>query len=978
MSDPKIISPMLDGIAIGGPLGGHDGVYCYPAMKENTDQKYILKVISIPGSQAQLDALLLTGAYKDPAAALEYFKTLADEVVSEAETLRKLSKLEGFLSHDNWQVVPMESNNLGYQVYLLGSYKQTLEKFMRRNPMTHLAAVNLGLDMCAALAISRKAGFLYVDLKPSNIFVSDDREYRIGDLGFVRMDSLKYISLPSKYRSAYTAPEQEDTLATLNETVDTYAAGMILYQVFNNGKLPEQSNSADKPLPTPLNADYEMAEIIMKAVAPDPRDRWDNPMAMGQALAAYMQRNTVNDTPLGPALTTITPGEELDVEFDIPAPEVVSEESGEIIADDNSVQQALSNDETRPVDADAQQSDVQADKEETDTIANMADTLISMPAIESSVNDATINISALVASSDAASATEAEPFQAAAPTAVMEDDERRTMVVDTSEVKRAQRRIQIFETETIYDRYEEEVPPRTAPEKSRKRFNPLLLLLVLLLICALAVGGMFFYRNYYLQNIDGLKVTGSNNQVTVSVDTDIDDALLTVICSDTDGNSKQQTLKNGEAVFTELKPDTVYKIQLEIDGFHQLKGPTYSSYITAAETEITAFTAYTGSEDGTVVLEFSVSGPEKSPDWQVIYSAVDEEEVTVPFSGHNVTLTGLTVGKEYTFRLVPSSELYMVGNNTLTYTASRIILAENLKITACTEGNLTAQWNAPADTTVESWQVVCYSEDGVKQEQTTTETTVTFTDIQANKGYTVEVKAAGMSRPARTSISANPITITAINVDPATPEVLNVTWEFQGDIPEGGWLLMYTLDNNSEQNVIRSDTNSAQIDLRIPGATYHLSVQAASGTTIFCDDFPYTCPDAESFNLHALPRSKISTNLLVTPSKANWSYKNVGKNNYTTTFKSGQKVSILLRALVDFYLPREDTSVLCYVKDAQGNVICSTIYTNTNTWYNLWNNTNYHYFELDIKNTPTTPGEYTVYLLFNGNIAATKTFTITE
>ena len=151
MSDPKIISPMLDGFAIGGSLSSHDGVSCYPAMKENSDQKYILKVISIPGSQAQLDALLLTGAYKDPAAALDYFKALADEVVAEAEALKKLSKLEGFLPYESWQVVPMENNDLGYQVYLLGSYKQTLDRFMRRSPMTHLAAVNLGLDLCAAL-----------------------------------------------------------------------------------------------------------------------------------------------------------------------------------------------------------------------------------------------------------------------------------------------------------------------------------------------------------------------------------------------------------------------------------------------------------------------------------------------------------------------------------------------------------------------------------------------------------------------------------------------------------------------------------------------------------------------------------------------------------------------------------------------------------------------------------------------------------
>lgn len=970
MSDPKLISPMLDGFAMGGPLGDHDGVCCCPAMKEDSDQKYIVKVISIPGSQAQLDALLLTGAYKDPAAALEYFKALADDVVAEAEALQKLSKLEGFLPYESWQIVPMENNDLGYQVYLLSTYKQSLDRFMRRNPMTHLAAVNLGLDMCAALAICRKAGFLYVDLKPTNIFVSDEREYRIGDLGFVKLNSLKYTSLPSKYRSAYTAPEQEDTLATLNETVDTYAAGMILYQVFNNGQIPNQANTAENPLPAPLNADYEIAEIIMKAIAPDPRDRWDNPMAMGQALAAYMQRNTVNDTPLGPPLADIAPAETPVEEPQIPTTHTADADVAEESADEPTFTSTLADDETAPNEEDAQESDQHEVSEEVSSMLNMADTLISMPVVESPVTDATINLSSVLLSPEAA------PAAKSAPVAVMEEDDRRTMVVNTAEVQQATRGIQIFEDEDVFDPQDEQIPQQ--PEKPKKKLNPLALILVLLLISALAIGATFFYKNYYLQNIDGLKVTGSNNQLTVSVDTDIDDALLTVICSDTDGNSKQQTLKNGEAVFTDLNPDTVYKIQLEIDGFHQLKGPTYSSYITAAETQITSFTAYTGTEDGSVVLEFTVSGPEKTPDWQVIYSAEDEEEVTFPFSGHNVTLTGLTIGKEYTFRLIPATELYMVGENTLTYTASKLILAENLKITACTEGNLTAQWQAPEGATVESWLVTCYSEDGVKQEQTTTETSVTFTEIHANKGYTVEVKAAGMSKTTRASITANPITITSITVDPETPEVLNVTWEFTGDAPDGGWHLMYTLDNNADQRVIRTDTNSAQIDLRIPGATYHLTVEAASGTTIFCEDFTYTCPDAESFNKHALPRSKITTNLLATPSKANWSYKNVGKKDYTDTFKSGKKVSMLLRATVDFYLPREDTSILCYVKDSQGNVISSTIYTNTDTWYHMWDNTNYHYFELDIQNTPTAPGEYTVYLLFNGNIATTKNFTITE
>ena len=41
MSDPKLISPLLDHFAIGGAISDHDGVRCYPAMREESDDKYI-------------------------------------------------------------------------------------------------------------------------------------------------------------------------------------------------------------------------------------------------------------------------------------------------------------------------------------------------------------------------------------------------------------------------------------------------------------------------------------------------------------------------------------------------------------------------------------------------------------------------------------------------------------------------------------------------------------------------------------------------------------------------------------------------------------------------------------------------------------------------------------------------------------------------------------------------------------------------
>ena len=132
MSEQKLISPLLDGFVMGDPISDHDGVLCYPAMREDSDEKYIVKVISVPASQKRLDALLLTGAFQDAAGATEYFKELADGIVRDAQLLKQLSRLEGFLPYDGWQVVPMEDNKLGYEVYLVSPYRRSLEKFLRQ------------------------------------------------------------------------------------------------------------------------------------------------------------------------------------------------------------------------------------------------------------------------------------------------------------------------------------------------------------------------------------------------------------------------------------------------------------------------------------------------------------------------------------------------------------------------------------------------------------------------------------------------------------------------------------------------------------------------------------------------------------------------------------------------------------------------------------------------------------------------------
>ena len=940
MSEQKLPSPLLDGFLMGDPISSHDGVRCCPAMREESDEKYIVKIISVPSSQKQLDALLLTGAYPDAASALEYFKEQAEGIVKEAELLKKLSKLQGFVPYENWQIVPMEKDQLGYEVYLLSPYRHTLEKYLAGHTMTHLGAVNLGLDLCAALSICRRAGYIFVDLKPSNIFLTNDREYRIGGLGFAGLDSLRFNSLPSKYCSPYTAQELHDPLATLNPTADIYAVGMILYQIYNNGQLPFDEKAPAAALPTPLNADYELAEIIQKAIDPNPRKRWQTPIEMGQALVGYMQRNQVGDTPIVP------PAADHDAEEITPpaAPEA-----------DSGILKGLTADETAP-DTDSGDDLVEAEMtEEVSSMLAQADELLAgqVPAPVVVPETPEIKMPELTADDTEASSEipeEAEPAPEEIPGVTDPSDDS-----DPNE-----------DTDFI------------VTEKPKIKKSWIRNAVVLILLALLGYGGIRFYNDYYLIPIGGMEVDGKEDMISVFLRTEADETLLTVVCTDTYGNTMTMPVVDGLAEFIGLNPDTMYRITVEAEGFHAVSGITPFSYTTAEQTKITGFSAKTGTEDGSVILSFAVDGRD-AQDWTIDYAAAGEEPRSISFTGHTVTVTGLSVGSTYTFTLTdPTGELWMVGGTDLEYTASQIVIAENLAITGCADSILTAQWNVPEGAVVESWTVRCYADAGFDETITVTEPHAEFHGIEANKAYTVEVTAAGMTQNARAYITANPTTITKLSVEaPSDGHSLNISWEFSGTAPEGGWLLLYAADGSDNQAVIPCEEPSAVIENRIPGVTYDLTIQPADGSTVFKGSTTYECLDTEPFDQLSVSKKTVQASLCPTPDKENWTYKDVDDDDYTSKYAPGSKASLVIYSPDRPDYSQEEFHVMFVIRDAEGNVLLDLVKDTTATWSALWNDRS-RYCELDIPAIPSRPGKYTVEVYFNSQLLVEKSLTILD
>ena len=300
MATPRNISPILDGFTLGGLISSSANAQCYRAIQNHSRQPYIVKIISLPPSSAQLDSLLVSGAFSGPGEVNTYYKEKARDILRNVQVLRHMATIGGYVDYDCVQVVPAEDGN-GYEVYLLSPFRQSLPPLLQQQNMTHMDAVNLALDLCAALTVCRRSGYCYANLTPGNIF-RQGSHYHIGDLGFLPLYEIGHTPLPEQYRSSYTAPELMDGTQPINDTADVYSLGLILYQIFSGGTLPGNDAVFGRLFLPPRYADYEMAEIILRACAPDPSIRWKGPEQMGRALMLYTQRNGMRNEPLVPAV----------------------------------------------------------------------------------------------------------------------------------------------------------------------------------------------------------------------------------------------------------------------------------------------------------------------------------------------------------------------------------------------------------------------------------------------------------------------------------------------------------------------------------------------------------------------------------------------------------------------------------------------------------------------------------------------------
>ncbi|HVO42574.1 MAG TPA: serine/threonine-protein kinase, partial [Aggregatilineales bacterium] len=154
-----------------------------------------------------------------------------------------------------------------------GTLRDLLE---REGTLAPQRVVQLGSEMCQAIAAIWARDIVHRDIKPNNILLTADGHAKLSDFGVAQVGQLSQRTQSDSHHPgtpAYMSPEQEKGYGYLDERSDLYSLGMVLYEA-----LTGKSYKRERVPPRQLNPAMPKAldEVIVRALEREPDRRYQS------------------------------------------------------------------------------------------------------------------------------------------------------------------------------------------------------------------------------------------------------------------------------------------------------------------------------------------------------------------------------------------------------------------------------------------------------------------------------------------------------------------------------------------------------------------------------------------------------------------------------------------------------------------------------------------------------------------------------
>lgn len=259
-----------------------------------------LKVISIPTTATEIAAQRDDGM--DDVSITAYYQSQVQEITREFKLMAQMKGHSNIVSYEDHGVQRHQKDpgwDILIRMELLASLPDYYRANFEANEIREDVVIRLGIDICKALELCEKYKVIHRDIKPQNIFISRNGDFKLGDFGIARVAE-KTTKATKAGTYGYMAPEVY-CAQPYNASVDIYSLGLVMHWMLNKRRGPflplppdvptaEQNTAAlqarmsGRPIPAPFYGSLALHNIILKACAFSPADRYHSPKEMRQAL----------------------------------------------------------------------------------------------------------------------------------------------------------------------------------------------------------------------------------------------------------------------------------------------------------------------------------------------------------------------------------------------------------------------------------------------------------------------------------------------------------------------------------------------------------------------------------------------------------------------------------------------------------------------------------------------------------------------
>ncbi len=268
-----------------------------------------VKIVVIPQSKDEITNALTEGMTMESVS--EYFKGFAEEIAQEFALMSELKGNSYIVSYEDHEMIP-HTDGIGWDIIIRMELLTPLLTILKTQELSREEIIQLGVNMCEALELCKKNKIIHRDIKPENIFRSRSGDFKLGDFGVARTIDKTTGGMSKKGTYNYMAPEvyKEEPYDT---TVDIYSLGIVLYRLLNNNRtpflpdFPAQIRHADREaalvkrmsgaeIPPPANEQGQLSQIVLKACAYNPKDRYSDPFDMRKDLEALLGKTALQNS----------------------------------------------------------------------------------------------------------------------------------------------------------------------------------------------------------------------------------------------------------------------------------------------------------------------------------------------------------------------------------------------------------------------------------------------------------------------------------------------------------------------------------------------------------------------------------------------------------------------------------------------------------------------------------------------------------